>query len=786
MTHPMLLLASLALLAATAAVGGPSLFFDETDLGTLRERARSQAHSQRWQQTLREAKELSDPESAGYADPDKIDAGGTGRIVVRAHTYGRRLTTWAETLGFAYQLTGDEQLGKHGARIVVAAAAKLPVSNPEAAKSFAGARGDLMRGFAVGLDWLGQAMTPAERRRVEHVAGGYVENILAEAGRERMWWVPHHNFMGVALGSAGLLSLKLQDALPDKAKLWRGECARQIARWLTDGFDEQGAYCEGTLYGIYGLTNAVRFADALRRAGGPDLLDHPRLRSVPQFYAMSLLPGERVFDARNDANYGGLSDPLMLRLAGAWRDGLAKWLWERCGGGRSPMRIVWDTGVRPVAPAGPLAMHFVGRGLCVFRTGWGRDDVMFSVEAGPFYPVTHNQADKGHFTLYGLGRRWAIDSGYGNNQEPEGRAQTVAHNCILIDGKGQALSGAGIGTNGTIAAYENNGHHGYALADCTEAYNRNSKNRRGVGVRHARRHALFVRPSAGAPAYAVVLDDIQRDDAEHDYTWLLHTQDILEFSLKPDGAVLRGARTSCGAFVETPADSKQKGSCTWRFRVAEAGRYVVWARVRATGEAIPRSDSFFVRMDGGEQIAWHMPGSREWVWDKVADGVEPKRAVDFELAPGEHELRLETREPGAQVDRAVVTGGADRAAPVWDKQKTVMLEAEDGRVAGGMRVVREQAETASPPRMRLVLDAAAPVRCHVDGYDGHPRLSASVRAVAPQFVAVLLPLPAAVADPRVSVHRGGDEVLLEVRWPRRTDRIAWPTAGARRPSITLE
>ena len=73
---------------------------------------------------------------------------------------------------------------------------------------------------------------------------------------------------------------------------------------------------------------------------------------------------------------------------------------------------------------------------------------MFSIEAGPYFPVTHNQADKGHFTLYGLGWRWAVDCGYANEHEREGRGQTLGHNCVLVDGQGQALSGAGWGTNG--------------------------------------------------------------------------------------------------------------------------------------------------------------------------------------------------------------------------------------------------------------------------------------------------------------------------------------------------
>ena len=774
----------LLVLVVSRATAGASLFFGPEDLPALRERVRS-GEPARVRQAVRDrAEQLCSPGSSGYADPEEIDEGGSERIVVRAHTYGRRLTTWAETLGFAYQLTGEPRFGEHGARILAAAARKLPVTKPVVAKAFAGARGDLMRGFAVGLDWLGDAMTPAQRQQVEHAAAGYVENILAEARRERMWWVPHHNFMGVALGGAGMLSLKLRNAFPDQAPTWRDECARQITRWFTEGFDEQGAYYEGTGYAYYGLTNAVRFADALRRAGGPDLFDHPRLRLAPRFFAMSLLPGDRVFDARNDASYAGLGDPWMLRLAGAWDDGLAKWLWARCGSGDSPMRIVWHNDVVARAPAAPLAEHFVGRGLCVWRTGWGKDDAMLAVEAGPFYPITHDQADKGHFTLYGLGRRWAIDSGYGNNREPEGRAQTVAHNCILVDGKGQALTGAGTGTNGKIVAYENSEQYGYALADCTEAYNRNSKKQRGVGVRHARRHCLFVRPSAGAPAYAVVLDDIQKDAAEHEYTWLLHTQGFMDVSIEPNGATVRGMSTSGGAFVETPADSKQRGRCSWRFRVADAGRFVVWARVRAAGEMAAKSDSFFVCMDGGKPVAWHMRGSRAWVWDKVADGIQPKRAVDFPLEPGEHVLRFDTREPGAQVDRVVVTRDPAHKPPVWDTDKVTLLEAEAGRVEGAMRVVREVAD-AAPPRMKLVLDAAAPVTRRVDAYDGHPRILGSAHAVNPEFVALLLPLPGVVPEPDVAVARGGREIRVEVHWSGRQDTIVWPRAGGRKPVVAV-
>lgn len=272
----------------------------------------------------------------------------------------------------------------------------------------------------------------------------------------------------------------------------------------------------------------------------------------------------------------------------------------------------------------------------MFRTGWSDRDAMFAIEAGKYYPTTHNQADKGHFTLYAYGSRWAIDSGYGNDQKPEGKSQTVAHNCLLVDGRGQALSGAGQGTSGKIVAFADGPKFGYVLADCTEAYQRNHAGKPGPGMLRARRHALFIRPAGKVPAYAVVLDDLQKDAQPHDFTWLLHTAQELEVVPEARGALVR---------------------------------------------------------------------------------------------------------------------------------------------------CREQ--PAARPRLRLWLQAAAPVKFAVDSYAEHPRLKATVRAVQPDFAALMFPLPSDVPDPTVTIASREGAVQVRVGWPDRTDQILWPAAGERRPVVTL-
>jgi len=766
----------------------PRLVSTKADIPALQARVAAPPCDQVWQRILARANAYCDPASGEFAAPAGVDAmpAGEVRLVVLGHTFGRRLTAWLEALGFAYQLTGDERFARQGVALLEAAALKLPVTDPRVAPGFAGALGDIMRALALGYDWLAECMTPEQQRLVQEVSAGYVRNILAEAKSGKAWWVPNHNFVGVAVGAAGCLALNLQEAYPEEAPAWVRDCTDLIRTWFNCGFDAQGAYAEGTLYGVYGLSNAVLFADALQRSGGPDLFDHPNLRQVPTFYALSLLPGEDVFDARNDADYGGLGDPAMLRLAAAHQSGLARWLWDRCGSGDTPLRIIWHTDLRPVDPvqAGvPLALNFAERGLCVFRTGWEKSDVMFSLEAGRFYPGTHNQGDKGHFTLYGLGSRWAIDSGYGNNQLPEGRAQTVAHNCILVDGKGQALSGAGLGTNGAIVAFEDRAEFGYALADCTEAYNRNHRGEDGAHLRRALRHAFFVRPSAGLPAYALIADDFEKDDHEHEYTWLMHTPEDMDIALLPDGALLRPASVSGSGFVETPADAVAQGQCAWTFGVQAGGNYAIWARVRASGPEIPKSDSFFVQMDGQEKVDWHMPGALSWVWGRVTAGVA-QREVIFPLEACEHALRFLTREPGAQVDSVFVTKDAAAQPPFGEQAGGVLLEAEEGQVTPPMRVVRLEGAEA-PASLRLVLHAAGPLALSIDGYDGHRRLRCTVRARNPRFIAALLPLPGGVDAPEVKLADTLQGCDLQLGWPGQTDRLSWPTAASGRPTLTL-
>ena len=771
----------------------------------MRERVTTPEYASFWDGIRRSARSYCDPNHADYADPEGLFTPGEksehmsqGRHKgLLVHGIGNMISRRMEAIGLTYQITEDAELGRHGAALLTAFCERFPVTDPTVASGFAGGRGDIIMGLALGVDWLGECLTTEQRKVVSKACAEYVEQFILEFNNPKVWFYRVHNYNGVNGGAAGCLALALTDDFPEKSPEWIAQSRRIVERWLSGGFDADGAGLEGVVYAGYGLSNSILFADALARNGMDSYYDHPLFGKLPEYYALSLLPGEGVCDARNDSTYTGLRIST-LKLAEGTGNGLYRWLWDRAATGSSHLQIVWENDVKPVDPiqAGcPRAKHFRGRGLCIWRTGWERDDVMFSIEAGPYYPVTHNQADKGHFSLYGLGQRWAVDTGYANEHEEQGRGQTLGHSCVLIDGRGQALSGAGWGTNGTIRTFEDTAQVGYALVDATEAYNRNNRGTKGAGARRALRHAMFVYPASGRPAYAVICDDIQKDDEPHDYTWQMMMAGAHQATLNGQRAVLMPSASSGNAFISTTTadqpEAKSAGECVIEFDVTEPGKYALWARVRTRGKEPGKSDSFFIRMDGGPSVAWHMRPSSSWIWDRVSDGV-PHGEVVYELDARRHRLTVLRRERGAEMDCLLLT--REKAVPptlTGAASQPLFAEAESGTLAAPMRV------TKTPPletRFELHIAAESPVRLgtdtfHPNDYHGpaaFPRLRATVRAVNPAFMAVLLPLPQNVPAPTVSFSPAGGDRRVTVAWENGRDVILWPAAGDRKPVLSRE
>ena len=198
----------------------PRLVFTKLDLPALRQRVTTSEYASIWEDIRQSARSYCDPNHADYADPDNLFTPGEKseqmsqsrhkRLLV--HGIGRMVSGRMEAIGLTYQITGDADLGRHGAALLTAFCERFPVTDPTVASGFAGGRGDIMMGLALGVDWLGECLTTEQRKVVTKACAEYVEQFLREFNNPEVWFYRVHNYNGVNGGAAGCLALNVREA----------------------------------------------------------------------------------------------------------------------------------------------------------------------------------------------------------------------------------------------------------------------------------------------------------------------------------------------------------------------------------------------------------------------------------------------------------------------------------------------------------------------------------------------------------------------------------------------
>jgi hypothetical protein len=119
------------------------------------------------------------------------------------------------------------------------------------------------------------------------------------------------------------------------------------------------------------------------------------------------------------------------------------------------------------------------------------------------------------------------------------------------------------------------------------------------------------------------------------------------------------------AFVWTPGKPGERGGkanarLTFDIKVAKAGTYYLWGRVKA---ATPDDDSFFVSLTSktAEPIRradWHIGTHDVWEWTPFGLNRDPGPSP-LQLPQGQYRLQLSCREDGAKIDQIMVTTDPD-------------------------------------------------------------------------------------------------------------------------------
>jgi hypothetical protein len=521
---------------------------------------------------LLRAGQMTDPAGRYYLDPANLEKS------IRSHISkswgwprlaGRILAGQAETLGPAAAITGDASPLRHGADVLLAFADLFALDSDRMKGEGGLTFGEFNRGLAMAYSFFAPAMTDAERAKAAAFCRSYVEAALAEA-EVPAWFYPYSNWLGVSVGGAGMIALALEEDYPAEAAGWIERCRSLLNDYLDSSFGADGEFAEHG-YINYAMVNVIPFAEGLAARGDSSLLRHPHLKASIDWLAFDSMPGGSQLEPRNDSEYGRPGDnrvcatPWLSLMAREYQDGRALWLWkqhlkENVGNdfplvqwehsdsrGLSPLSVIWSApGVDPVAPAQKPAHRFYQRrGLALWRSGFTKEDFFFSIECGQPFPTTHDQADGNNFNLYCDGVAWATDAGYGNKKKLTDRSQGRAHSVVQIEGKSQALSGAGMTCGGKTLAAEDLPGYGYFLGDATEEYNfsitrlpdsletEKGSQASAAGSERVLRHAVVVKGRDGIRPYVVLFDDVQQDGAEHSFVWQMLTEK--EHGVQADG-----------------------------------------------------------------------------------------------------------------------------------------------------------------------------------------------------------------------------------------------------------
>ena len=395
--------------------------------------------------------------------------------------WGRRQGHWVlgnavEHLGWAYQLSGDRAYGEYARGILVAVAESRYGWGPMACNYGTPYKGWLTDNsldlghatlpFAAGYDLIQDLLSETDRQAVADYYEPYFHRLLGlryECVRQMPANSPIIGHCGV-----GLMALSLADAYPEARRGVLTEVVRSARAYAACGLDgaikEDGACVEGSSYSSASMHYMAVFSEGLRRVCGENLFEHPTWRRNPIYLCCEMLPGGAAVNNYNDNHYDGMITGFWQMAARQTGDPAGPWVWEHFngpkgsgellrGGGtielpyvllyRDPAEVdatPQDLGIKPVH-------HFDRIHHLVMRTGWEADDLHVTFQCTPFEKDVnaHAQADRLNFTMYALGERFAIDSGYGL-LPIEGSTQVQrmgklgeSHNQVLIDGKAQEI-----------------------------------------------------------------------------------------------------------------------------------------------------------------------------------------------------------------------------------------------------------------------------------------------------------------------------------------------------------
>jgi hypothetical protein len=360
-------------------------------------------------------------------------------------------------------------------------------------------------------------------------------------------WIAHT--VGGALIAAASISDDLSEMESDgRFEIYVSGLLRKLEDHISASFLRDGSYGEGISYQEFDTETLAPALVAINRAFGIDYWKHSHVLDSLTYAIYTLAqPASASLDMGDTHPPAGHGIPALVYQS---KDPVVRWYYSQFDRPSLSRFIFYDDSVEPQAPTLPTSRIFREKGNAVFRSGWGKDDLIFLYRAGPNF--NHHHADQGSFLLTVNGENLVSEAGWSDYYKDPYYVtyftQAVGHNTLLVDGNPESQSIADTLQFAALSSYPRisdaltSDFYDSVDSDLTPVY-------QGRLERFTRK-VIFVKPH-----FFVIFDDVKARGAPARFDWLLHLPNRAAIEVTDDVALYRGKQAALAirSFAPNPA-----------------------------------------------------------------------------------------------------------------------------------------------------------------------------------------------------------------------------------------
>ena len=373
-------------------------------------------------------------------------------------------------------------------------------------------------------DWTYDLFTPEERIKMENWMVALADSFLYRMERTDFVNRPSGSHSGRLPGYFMEFAIVL--AGRPEAIAWMDYGMKTALTVWPHWAGSGGGWAEGVNYSMGYNERYITSLQALLTSTGYNLWQKPFFRRYPDFLTYCISPVGEISpfgDAEESPVHGKTErlSSMFLYYSQVFQDPGMRWWSEFLNQGNQasddPLsnirRLYVPDTIKAVRPNLPPDRAFPGIGWAAFHSDINHpeEDLMVLFKSSPYGSASHSHSDQNSFAIMKGGKALAIPGGarypqHGSPFHREYNRLTMAHNALLINGKGQLDRDHR--AFGEIKDFRSLPHIGYVAGDARAAY--------GLPVTKYLRHVLLIRPSL-----VIVLDELEMEEAAQ-VDWLLH------------------------------------------------------------------------------------------------------------------------------------------------------------------------------------------------------------------------------------------------------------------------